>query len=86
MNASEPNLQRLVHIAITKDGQTPQTKLLVEKLERMPVDRVSGFLIKATMKENIVMQTVREQVPVYEQKLLALPEIRTVRIAKSHVQ
>lgn len=38
------------------------------------------------MKENIVMQTVREQVPVYEQKLLALPEIRTVRIAKNHAQ
>lgn len=86
VNASEPILQRLVHIAMTKDGQTPQTKLLVEKLERMPVDRVSGFLIKATMKENIVMQTVREQVPVYEQKLLALPEIRTVRIAKNHAQ
>jgi ssDNA-binding Zn-finger/Zn-ribbon topoisomerase 1 len=86
VNASEPILQRLVHIAMTKDGQTPQTKLLVEKLERMPVDRVSGFLIKATMKESIVMQTVREKVPVYEQKLLALPEIRTVRIAKNHAQ
>lgn len=86
VNASEPILQRLVHIAMTKDGQTPQTKLLVEKLERMPVDRVSGFLVKATMKESIVMQTVREKVPVYEQKLLALPEIRTVRIAKNHAQ
>ncbi|MBN3864631.1 bifunctional DNA primase/helicase [Pseudomonas frederiksbergensis] len=86
VNASEPILQRLVHIAMTKDGQTPQTKLLVEKLERMPVDRVSGFLVKATMKESIVMHTVREKVPVYEQKLLALPEIRTVRIAKNHAQ
>ena len=86
VNASEPILQRLVHIAMTKEGQTPQTKLLVEKLERMPVDRVSGFLIKATMKESIVMQAVREQVPVYEQQLLALPEIRTVRIAKNHAQ
>jgi hypothetical protein len=86
VNASEPILQRLVHIAMTKDGQTPQTKLLVEKLERMPVDRVSGFLVKATMKESCVMQTVREQVPIYEQQLLALPEIRTVRIAKNHAQ
>lgn len=86
VNASEPILQRLVHIAMTKDGQTPQTKLLVEKLERMPVDRVSGFLVKATMKESSVMQTVREQVPIYEQQLLALPEIRTVRIAKNHAQ
>ena len=86
VNASEPILQRLIHIAMTKDGQTPQTKLLVEKLERMPVDRVSGFLLKATTKENIVMETVREKVPVYEQQLLALPEIRTVRIAKNHAQ
>jgi hypothetical protein len=86
VNASEPILQRLVHIAMTKDGQTPQTKLQVEKLERMPVDRVSGFLVKSTMMECKVMETVREKGPKYEQQLLALPEIRTVRIAKNHAQ
>jgi ssDNA-binding Zn-finger/Zn-ribbon topoisomerase 1 len=86
VNASEPILQRLVHIAMTKDGQTPQTKLLVEKLERMPVDRVSGFLVKSTMMESKVMETVRVKGPKYEQQLLALPEIRTVRIAKNHAQ
>ena len=86
VNASEPILQRLVHIAMTKDGQTPQTKLLVEKLERMPVDRVSGFLLKATTSESTVMETIRAKVPTYEQTLLALPEIRTVRIAKNHAQ
>ncbi|MNJ16395.1 hypothetical protein D3C77_106560 [compost metagenome] len=86
VNASEPILQRLVHIAMTKDGQTPQTKLQVEKLERMPVDRVSGFLVKSTMMESVVMETVREKGPLYEQQLLALPEIRTVRIAKNHAQ
>lgn len=86
VNASEPILQRLVHIAMTKEGQTPQTKLLVEKLERMPVDRVSGFLVKSTMMESKVMETVREKGPKYEQQLLALPEIRTVRIAKNHAQ
>ncbi|WP_369301712.1 toprim domain-containing protein [Pseudomonas sp. N2-5-1-1] len=86
VNASEPILQRLVHIAMTKEGQTPQTKLLVEKLERMPVDRVSGFLVKSTMMESAVMETVREKGPKYEQQLLALPEIRTVRIAKNHAQ
>ncbi|WP_268799046.1 toprim domain-containing protein [Pseudomonas huanghezhanensis] len=86
VNASEPILQRLVHIHMTKEGQTPQTKLKVEKLERMPIDRVSGFLVKSTMKESLVMQTVRESGPMYEQQLLALPEIRTVRIAKNHAQ
>lgn len=86
VNASEPILQRIVHIAMTKEGQTPQTKLLVEKLERMPVDRVSGFLVKSTMMESVVMETVREKGPQYEQQLLALPEIRTVRIAKNHAQ
>lgn len=86
VNASEPILQRIVHIAMTKEGQTPQTKLLVEKLERMPVDRVSGFLVKSTMTESLVMETVREKGPKYEQQLLALPEIRTVRIAKNHAQ
>lgn len=65
---------------------TPATKLLVEKLERMPVDRVSGFLVKSTMMESKVMETVREKGPKYEQQLLALPEIRTVRIAKNHAQ
>ena len=32
------------------------------------------------------METIRAKVPTYEQALLALPEIRTVRIAKNHAQ
>lgn len=86
VNASEPILQRIAHVGMTKDGQTAKTKLLVEELEQMPVDKVSGFLLMATTREAQVMQTVKASVPLYEQRLLQLPEIRTVRIAKNHAQ
>lgn len=63
VNASEPILQRIAHVGMTKDGQTAKTKLLVEELEQMPVDKVSGFLLMATTREAQVMQTVKASVP-----------------------
>lgn len=86
VNASEPILQRIAHATLTREHQTPETKLLAEELERMPMDKVSGFLIKALQKEADIMRLLEEKTGTYEQELLALPSIRTVRIAKNHAQ
>jgi hypothetical protein len=86
VNASVPILQRIVHVGMTTEGQTSRTKELVEELERMPVDRLSGFLIAATTRESKVMEIVKERTPYHESELLKEPEIRTIRIAKNHAQ
>lgn len=86
VNASRPILTRISQVLLNSDHHTPQTKLFAEELESMPIERVSGFLIKALQKEAEIMRLMEERTRGYEQELLANPEIRTVRIAKNHGQ
>lgn len=86
VNASEPILQRLCHVHLTREHHTPETKQFAEQLERMPMDRISGFLVKALTQEANTMRIMEDNTSSYEQELLALPDIRTVRIAKNHAQ
>ncbi|TIH10808.1 bifunctional DNA primase/helicase [Pseudomonas leptonychotis] len=86
VNASEPILQRLGHVHLTREHQTPETKLIAEQLERMPVEQLSGFMIKALQLEPVIVKLLDERTSGYEQELLARPGIRTVRIAKNHAQ
>lgn len=86
VNASEPILQRICHVHLTREHQTPETKRRAEQLERWPMERVSGFLVKALQHEPEMVKRVTERTSTYEQELLARPGIRTVRIAKNHAQ
>lgn len=86
VNASEPILQRLCHVHLTREHHTPETKQFAEQLERMPMESISGFLVKALQREASTMALMEANTSVYEQELLALPGIRTVRIAKNHAQ
>lgn len=86
VTASDAILQRIVHLHFDKAGHTPQTKVLSEQLERMPIESVSGFILAATKREAKVLETVNAGRPGYEDQLIALPEIKSVRIAKNHAQ
>ncbi|NWD70751.1 toprim domain-containing protein [Pseudomonas gingeri] len=86
VSASEPILQRLCHVLLTSEHHTPETKLLAEQLERMPMENLSCFLIKALQHEANTLRLMEENTSRYEQELLAQPGIRTVRIAKNHAQ
>lgn len=86
VNASEAILQRIVHVHFDRAAQTPATRKMAEELERMPIDQVSGFILNATRCETQIMATFAEKVPHYEQQLQALPEIKSMRIAKNHAQ
>lgn len=86
INASEAMLQRLGHVNLTRAHHTPETKQYAELLERMPMEKISGFLIKALTPEQRILELLENNTSTYEQQLLALPGIRTVRIAKNHAQ
>lgn len=52
----------------------------------LPVEQLSYFLHLATKNEKLIMELVKSHTPVYEKKLLQLPEINSVRIALNHGQ
>jgi energy-coupling factor transporter ATP-binding protein EcfA2 len=86
VNASDAILQRIVHLEFTRETHTPETKELSERLERIPVEDVSGFALAATTRERKLLDLVAEKTPVYEDGIASLPEIRMHRIAKNHGQ
>lgn len=84
--SSDAILQRLVHLKFDKAAHTAATKVLAETLERMPVEQVSGFALAATRREERVLEIVAEKTPIYTDQLLAVPDVKSVRIAKNHGQ
>ena len=86
VSASDAILQRICHLNFTVSEHSQETRVAAEKLERTPIESVSGFLLKAIRAEGSVMKTIREKTPVYEAQLLAHPEIRSKRICKNHAQ
>lgn len=86
VNASEAILQRIVHVYFDRATQTPITRKMAEELEKMPIEQVSGFILKAVKNEAKIMDSFSAKVAYYEQQLQALPEIKSMRIAKNHAQ
>jgi len=86
VSASEAILQRIIHITFTREGHNSDTKFAADELARTSVEAVSFFLLKATKAEANVIDIVKKQQHVYEKQLLALDDIKTVRIAKNHAQ
>lgn len=86
VQADDAVLQRIVHLSFDKSGHTAATKPLAETLERMPIEQISGFILAAARREARVLELCAERRPTYEAQLLALPELKSVRLAKNHAQ
>lgn len=86
VSASPAIMQRICHLNVTRESHNETTKALAEKLERTPIDEVSGFALQAATSEAGIMRLVKERAPQYESALAELPEIRIHRIAKNHGQ
>jgi hypothetical protein len=79
-------MQRICHITVDRSAHTAQTRAAALKLEQMPVDALSHFLLLATRAEAKVMETILTQAPKHEHALLEHPDVKTTRIAKNHGQ
>jgi len=86
VQADEAVMQRIVHLEFDKHHHSRASKPLAERLSRMPMEAVSGFLLKAIAAEKTVLATMKEMLPIYEKKLLDQPTIKSTRIAKNHAQ
>ncbi|WP_312679544.1 hypothetical protein, partial [Escherichia coli] len=78
VSASNPVLERIIHLYTDRSGQNTQTKVAAEQLERLPVELLSGFMLKAALTEQAVLECVNRQIPLYEQQLHSHPDIRHI--------
>lgn len=86
VEASEAILSRIVHITMNRDHHSDASREAAKWLESVPIESVSGFILQATKAEKKLLALIDELVLHYETELLALGEIRMVRIAKCHSQ
>jgi hypothetical protein len=82
--ASDAIMQRICHIGFDLASHTHETKLAADALGQIGVDKLSGFLLKAAMAEKAILATFEERLPQHEQRLLKVPGVRNLRIAKNH--
>lgn len=85
IQASEAMLTRLLHIRLTREGQTLQGKYIVDELDRIPIEITSQFMVKAIKNEEAILETYKEKVRYYEAFYHAAGITHT-RIALNHAQ
>ena len=86
VNASEAVLQRIIQIHTDRSGQSAKTKEAAEWLERVSVEDVSGFMLKAILHESDVLNVVCERTRHYEDWLAGNSDVKNIRIMKNHAQ
>lgn len=86
VDASDAILQRIVHINLDKSGHTIEGGIAGKALETVPVENVSGFILKAVRSEKKIMATLTEFTPIYEAMFKNHPNLKSVRICKNHAQ
>ncbi|MNK84980.1 hypothetical protein D3C87_1048480 [compost metagenome] len=86
VNASEAILSRIVHINIDRAGQNARTLASAVALETMPISAVSGFILAATRREGILMQTILARYQHYHDLIQGRGDVKMSRIMKCHAQ
>lgn len=85
IQASEAMLTRIVHVRLTRDGQTLETKKVVDELDRIPVSVASTFMAHALKNEEAILETYAKSVRAYEEGY-HVSGITHTRIALNHAQ
>lgn len=86
VNASPAILERIMHIEFDKAGWGPATKAAAERLARVDVEAVSGFIVHAARREAEILERYTAAFAQAEQAMLAHPDVRNGRLAKNHAQ
>ncbi|EOU3079482.1 TPA: toprim domain-containing protein [Yersinia enterocolitica] len=82
----QPIVERIIHIATTTESHNLDKRKAAERLARISVDRVSGFMVKAILNEKAVMACFAERFEAYRTQFESNPQINHIRIAKNHAQ
>lgn len=82
--ASDAIMQRICHIGFDVASHTPEGKVAADALGQIPVEQLSGFIVKATLAEKAILATFEERFAAHEQRLGKLAGVRNIRIVKNH--
>ncbi|HAK1936312.1 TPA: bifunctional DNA primase/helicase [Salmonella enterica] len=86
VTASDAVMERIVHVMTDKSNQSASTREAAERLERIPVEQVSGFLLKVTCKEAEILPAFDELYESARDELESSRDIKHFRIVKNHAQ
>ena len=86
VQASDAILQRIVRIKTDKKSQSTESKLAADWLGQVPIETVSGFIIKALSKEKQIIEHIVLKTRSYEALLAKEPDICNIRIVLNHAQ
>ncbi|MBI2381493.1 MAG: toprim domain-containing protein [Gammaproteobacteria bacterium] len=86
VSASDAVMQRICHLYFDRSGQNEASKTAAAALETMSMTKVSGFALKAALAEKEILDLLDKKFPEHERRLVELPGVRHIRIAKNHGQ
>lgn len=86
VSASEAILSRIVHINIDRAGQNSRTLASAVALETMPTNDVSGFILAATKREAMMMDTILGRYQHHHDAIRSRGDVKMSRIMKCHAQ
>lgn len=86
VTASDAVTERIVHVMTDKRNQNTLTREAAERLERMPVDQVSGFLLRVTCLEAEMLGGFDELYENARRQLESRPDVKHIRIIKNYAQ
>ena len=84
VNGSDAVLERIIHLYLMRAQQA--TRDVSDQLKKIPLEHLSGFLLKAVMLEKEIMAIILGKTPVYEAILNQSPHIKNIRLSLNHAQ
>lgn len=85
VDASEAVMQRIVGVEFTKQNHNKETTAIAQKLESVPVEKVSGVLVHTLKNASAILKMFPTSFAIHKTKLLD-NGIKIDRIAKNHAQ
>ena len=79
-------LERIMSLHFDKAMFSPETKVAAERLERWPVEDLSGFILHALRREGDFMKVWSENYPRYQRQLEEVTGVHNIRLVKNHAQ
>lgn len=86
VQAGEAIQTRICHLMFTREGQSQQTKLLAEALEKTELEHVTQFALDVAQRESQLLDLITKNARTYADRLAEDPDIKVLRIAKCHGQ
>ncbi|OYQ90152.1 hypothetical protein B9T10_02195 [Wohlfahrtiimonas chitiniclastica] len=77
-------LSRLVYVHFDTSNHTSESRIKARRLEQIPMDELSGFLVEALKNEDAILKCVHSVFEQNRARIMALEEVQTTRIGLTH--